>query len=61
METKKIEKISSYLHREGFSKVASKLKSKKFGEPFTLTQYINKNCKLKTNQWDKILSIVNNE
>lgn len=61
MEKSKINKISEYLNKEGFSDVAKNLRRKKFVEAFTVTQYINKKCKLKTNHWDKILSILSSD
>jgi hypothetical protein len=58
---KKLNDISILLNRWGYKKQSLKVRNGRFGDVPYLTQYINQNCKLKTDQWDKILKILNSD
>lgn len=60
----KIQKVSSYLKTQGLAEVASGLQDHRFDEACFVTQFLNSELTkrgqlLKTNQWDKVLHILN--
>jgi hypothetical protein len=58
----KMKKLSKYLHSIKQKEVAESLTNKTFHDNAFLTQYINVRCgrHLKSDNWTKILTILNN-
>ena len=59
MKPSAVKEVSEFLKKEGFKDLSEKIVLRKLESPIDVTRFINLNVVLKTNQWDKILGIIN--